>query len=255
MIKKEITEFANSLGIEVFGFSENSFVALFPYYKKEEGNVSLYARSLDYHLVIKNKLEFVREKLLSCGAGKTLIHCDNGEFDDRCAAYEAGLGFYGRNNLLINDKYGSYFFIGQVIHDLDIERDFPLEKKCFGCNKCVDNCVTGTLKEGYEKINCLSDITQRKGELTEEEKAYLKKGGLCWGCDVCQNVCPHNENLSDTAIPEFLNERITSLKLEDVEEISEREFKRRYKKYAFSWRGGKVLKRNLEILREFNEKK
>ena len=82
----------------------------------------------------------------------------------------------------------------------------------------------------------------------------MKKSGLCWGCDVCQNVCPHNENLSDTAISEFLNDRIDSLKPEDLNGISEREFKRRYKNYAFSWRGGKVLKRNLEILREFNEK-
>lgn len=249
MIKNIIIREAKMAGIEIFGFTENAFVALFPYYVKDEhGNISMYARGLDYHKVIKEILKPIKEKSLSLGAKEVIIHCDNGEFDDRDAAYRAGLGFYGKNKMLINDKYGSYFFIGQVICDLEFDADKPLAKTCLGCGRCERECVTGVLKNEYQADKCLSGISQKKGELTEEEASFLRKSGMCWGCDVCQRVCPHNENLETTALPAFLNERIKSLEKSDLENLSERKFKEKYGKYAFAWRGGKVLKRNLEIL-------
>lgn len=255
MIKKKISDIAKKQGIEVFGYNSNAFVGLFPYYVKENGNISLYARSIDYHKVIKEKLMPIKECFESCGAKNVIIHCDNGEYNDRDAAFRAGLGFYGKNNLLINEKYGSYFFIGQVIHNLPIGKDCPVDTKCFECNKCLENCITGTLYKSYNKYDCLSDITQRKGELAEEEKQFIINGGLCWGCDKCQMVCPYNEKLDNTAIPEFLDKRISSLSISDLENISEREFKRKYGDYAFAWRGGKVIKRNLDILRNADEEK
>lgn len=254
MIKEKISDIAKKQDIEVFGFNSNAFVALFPYYIKEKGNISLYARSIDYHKVIKDKLAPIKEYLDSVGAENVIIHCDNGEYNDRDAAFRAGLGFYGKNNLLINEKYGSYFFIGQVIHNLDIGQDSPVLTKCLECNKCLKNCVTGTLSKGYNKYNCLSDITQKKGDLSEMEQQFVKDGGLCWGCDMCQIVCPYNKKLDNTAIPEFLENRICSLNLKDLENFSEKEFKRKYGDYAFAWRGGKVIKRNLEILRNADEK-
>ncbi len=255
MIKEKISDIANKQGIEVFGFNSDAFVALFPYYVKESGNISLYARSIDYHKVIKSKLFPIKEYLESVGAENVIIHCDNGEYNDRDAAFRAGLGFYGKNNLLINQKYGSYFFIGQVVHNLPIGEDHSVETKCLECNKCIENCITGTLCKGYNKYDCLSDITQRKGDLSEEEKRFIVDGGLCWGCDMCQIVCPHNEKLGNTAIPEFLERRICSFNLSDLENISEKEFKRKYGEYAFAWRGGKVIKRNLDILRNVYEEK
>lgn len=255
MIKEKISDLARRQGIEVFGFNSNAFVALFPYYVKETGNISLYARSIDYHKVIKDKLLPVKEYLESVGAEDVIVHCDNGAYNDRDSAFRAGLGFYGRNNLLINKKYGSYFFIGQVVHNLSIGEDCPVEIKCFECNKCLERCVTGTLRKGYDKYNCLSDITQKKGDLTKEEKRFIVNGGLCWGCDMCQTVCPYNEKLDNTAIPEFMDKRINSLELCDLNNISEKEFKRKYGEYAFAWRGGKVIRRNLEILRNADEEK
>lgn len=262
MIKSVISSLARELGIEEFGFSSNSFTALFPYYKKDEGgNISLYARGKDYHKVVYKILYPIKQRFEELGSENAVLHCDNGIYDDRKAAFEAGLGFYGKNNMLINDKYGSFFFIGQVIHNLNIEPDKPLEKECLNCGNCIKHCVTGVLKNGFEEDKCLSAITQKKGELTKEEIALIVKGGLCWGCDACQLVCPHNKALKDTFITDFLQERIASLKLSDFEGISEREFKRRYKDYAFSWRGGRVIKRNLEILEnngsrpKYNEEK
>ncbi len=250
MINDIISNEAKKAGIKVFGFTENAFVALFPYYVKgEQGNISMYARGADYHRVVKDILKPIAEKMLELGAKKADIHCDNGIYNDRKAAFDAGLGFYGKNKMLINDLYGSYFFIGQVVSDLNFIKGTPLEKTCLGCGKCLEACITKTLKEGYSAKKCLSDISQRKGELDEKESEYIKISGMCWGCDACQTVCPHNKDLDTTALKEFLSERILSLSESDLKDLSEREFKDKYGKYAFSWRGAKVLKRNLKVLK------
>jgi len=251
-MKEKIRNFAKSIGIEKIGFSGNSVVALFPYFLEEEtGNLSLYARCLDYHNVVGEKLEQIESFLKELGAKETLVHVDKGGLDDRKAAFDAGLGFYGKNGLLICEEYGSYFFIGQIVHDLNIEADAPLSRKCLSCGACLRYCPGGALSsKGFDPERCLSEISQRKGELSHQQEELIKKNGLCWGCDVCQAVCPHNEDIGTTAIPEFMIGRIRSLSLEDVEKLSNREFKEKYGKYAFSWRGKAPLERNLRLLFE-----
>lgn len=255
MMKQKIIEYAQGLGIEKLGFTENSVVALFPYFVAgEEGNLSLYARSVDYHIVADEKLKALSAILTENGATKTIIHVDKGEYDDRKAAFDAGLGFYGQNGMLICEEYGSYFFIGQIIHDLEIEPDAPLDMDCLMCGRCERECPVGALKGGkVDTEKCLSHITQKRGELAENEKALIKRNGLCWGCDACQRVCPHNRSLKTTAISEFHADRIKNLKLSDIENLSNREFKEKYGKYAFSWRGKGVLIRNLKIWEKSNE--
>ncbi len=255
MIKKEIRDFAHTLGIEHIGFTKDAVVALFPYFVAgEEGNLSLYARSLDYHSVAEEKLKELSVILTNHGAKSTLIHVDKGGYNDREAAYTAGLGFYGQNGMLICEEYGSYFFIGQIIHDLELEADEPIDRDCLMCGRCERECPTHALKGGRVNAEkCLSHITQKRGELTDSENALIRSGGLCWGCDVCQRACPHNRGLSTTAIPEFLKDRVTSLSLCDIEHMSNREFKDKYGKYAFSWRGKGVLIRNLRILSDEKE--
>ncbi len=250
MIKEKIREYALTLGIEKIGFAENSVVALFPYYVAgEEGNLSLYARSVDYHIIAEEKLRKLSKLLADFGATETEVHADKGKHDDRKTAYDAGLGFYGQNGMLICEEYGSYFFIGQIIHDLQIDADTPLDRDCLMCGRCERECPGKALKGG--KVNpekCLSHITQKRGELAEAEQTLIKTYGLCWGCDVCQRVCPHNQGLKTSAMAEFLTDRITSLNPTDIEGLSNREFKDKYGKYAFSWRGRAVLDRNLQIL-------
>ena len=252
MIKDKIRQFANTLGIETIGFSKDAVVTLFPYYvRNESGNVSMYARGIDYHNVGEEKLKRLSEFMVSLGARETLVHVDKGGLDDRKAAFEAGLGFFGKNGLLINEKYGSYFFIGQLVHDLSIEADNPVERECLSCGACIRNCPGGALSEnGFELDKCLSEISQKKGELTAEERILLKSNGLCWGCDTCQKVCPHNEGLETTAMPEFMSNRINALMIDDVENLSNREFKDKYGEYAFSWRGKTPLTRNLRLFSE-----
>ena len=250
MIKDEIREYAKTLGIEKLGFSKNSVVALFPYFVKgEEGNLSLYARSIDYHIIAEEKLKVLSKILTKNGAAKIEIQVDKGEYNDRRAAYEAGLGFYGMNGMLICQEYGSYFFIGQIIHDLLIDSDPICERDCLMCGRCERECPGKALSGGkVDEQKCLSQITQKRGELTSKEESLIKHAKLCWGCDVCQRVCPHNGGLETTAMQEFMGDRISHLALSDIEDLSNSEFKKRYGQYAFSWRGKGVLLRNLKIL-------
>jgi epoxyqueuosine reductase QueG len=252
VIKEKIRQRAKSLGIEKIGFCEGAVVALFPYYvAQEDGNLSLYARSVDYHIVAEEKLRVLAKLLEEDGANFAEVHVDKGKHDDRRAAYEAGLGFYGMNGMLICREYGSYFFIGQILHDLDIEADETLTEECLMCGRCERECPGNALRSGkVEEEKCLSYITQKRGELTQDDVRLMKKHGTCWGCDVCQRVCPHNRGLKTTAIPEFLDSRIAKLKAEDIEGLSNKEFKKRYGGYAFSWRGKSVLLRNLRAYEE-----
>ncbi len=249
MIKQEIINAAFELGIRTIGFSKTAVVALFPYFVKgEEGNLSLYSRGIDYHIVAEEKLERLAKVLLENGASTVQVHVDKGALDDRKAAYEAGLGFFGMNGLLINPRYGSYFFIGQIVHDLEIEAAIPDERECLLCGRCERECPLGALSDGRVDVEkCLSHISQKKGELSQKEQETLKKFGICWGCDICQRVCPHNRGLETTAIDEFLEDRIPWLKSEDIAELSNKEFKEKYGRYAFSWRGKNVLLRNLML--------
>ncbi len=250
MIKNKIREYAKTLGIEKLGFSKSSVVALFPYFVKgEEGNLSLYARGIDYHTVAEEKLKKIADMLTDCGASAVTVCVDKGEQNDRQTAFEAGLGFYGMNGMLICEDYGSYFFIGQVIHDLSIEADTPRERECLMCGRCERECPGKALRGGkVDAERCLSQITQKRGSLTTEEKQLIKSSKLCWGCDTCQRVCPHNSGLKTTAMAEFLQDRICSLEPSDIEGLSNNEFRKSYGKYAFSWRGKSPLARNLKIL-------
>lgn len=253
-MKNKIFNFIHSLGIEKCGVAsyngKSAIVCLFPYYIGDrEGNLSLYARSFDYHSVIKEKLSPV------CDFIRTLvpeteceIFADIGPEVDRRLAYEAGLGFYGKNKMLINDALGSYFFIGYILCDLDLAPDTPLQKTCMGCNLCIESCPGRALDEEFDLSKCASNISQKKGDLTESEIAILKKSGLVFGCDMCQRVCPHN-NIAPQPMAEFTEDLIDSLSIEDLEKLSNREFMRKYKNRAFSWRGKEVLRRNLKIIK------
>ena len=248
MMKQQIISMAEELDIKKCGFSRDSFVALFPYYiENEPGNISQYARGRDYHEVLRQKLDPIAKKITELG-GTGIIHIDNGQLNDRDAAYQAGLGFYGMNNMLICEEYGSYFFIGQVVHGLNIEADGPTEKTCLKCGKCIKECTGNALGNGMFDIDrCVSHISQKKGTLSCEDEKLILKSGLCWGCDRCQEVCPFNSKIENTAIEEFKTERICELKLKDVENLSNRQFREKFEGYAFNWRGRNVLVRNLKL--------
>ena len=234
--------------INPFYIMENAqsiIVYLIPYKTGgERTNLSEYAKGRDYHIVSEKISKAVCEYLNSLGF-ETKFFCDNGVLDDRYIAYLAGLGVYGKNGLLINKKYGSYTFIGYIITDCKVQRGTRQKGSCAKCGRCIQSCPGRAISESgicYEK--CASYITQKKGELSSEEADILKKSGYVWGCDICQEVCPHNASAECTKIEDFTNNLILSL---ENEGLSNRKFMNKYKERAFSWRGAGVVQRNLDI--------
>ena len=228
-------------------------VCAFPYYIGEfkESNISKYCYGEDYHIVVKEMLQQICDYLsMNIENFEYKVFADNGPLVDRYLAYISGIGYFGINNNIITDKYGSYVFIGYIMTNYEFTPDSPLDKTCIKCGKCVKYCPGNALLGNYEMNpkRCLSYITQKKGELEIEEEAILKKHKKVFGCDICQEVCPHNKNIMTTNIDRFKNDIITKIDKDEIDNISNKEFKRRYGNRAFSWRGKNIIKRNLDLV-------
>ena len=181
-------------------------------------------------------------------------YADTGPLADRYLALRAGLGWIGKNQMLIHPVWGSYCFISYLTLNAPLEADAPaaMETTCMRCGRCVRSCPGGALTEdgAFRLERCRSLITQKTGELAPWEIRILQKDSLIFGCDVCQKVCPHNAGVPLTMIKEFREDLIASLSKADLQDVSRRQFAARYPDRAFTWRGPAVLRRNLELLLE-----
>jgi len=224
-------------------------VCLFSYCIGEKGRISRYAMGEDYHKVVINALEKGCEILKQNGFSSK-AYADNSPLLERYLAYLAGLGFFGKNGMLINEKYGSFVFVGYILTDCEMPCDTPLDNSmCIGCNKCIDACPGNALGEdfSFNENKCVSYLTQKKGELTGKEQEIIKKSGYIWGCDICQNVCPYNYTAQRTNIPQFFKNLVFDIEID--ENMSNSEFGRKFSNRAFAWRGKNVLKRNIELFK------
>lgn len=210
------------------------------------GNVSKYARGTDYHTVVRDKLSALCARLeADAGAFERYIFCDTSPLCDKYLAYQAGLGVFGRSHLLIHPVYGSYIFLGGIVTDLPLAADAPLEGGCAGCGRCAAACPGRAFEYGFDAARCASYLLQKKGALSEEEQAVVERAGMAWGCDVCSDVCPHNQSVPITDIDEF---RPTLYDLRPDNLRSDADFRTEYGGHAFAWRGRKTLLRNAEIV-------
>ncbi len=231
---------------DILSGSKSIIVYLLPYnHGGKPENLSLYATGQDYHLVFNKISSKINQKLKEDGYD-SVFFSDSGPLNERKLAERVGLGFIGDNHFLINKKYGSYAFIGYIITTLEIKPSIAKTDQCLHCDKCVFACPTNALsKNNFDFSKCISYITQKKEELTNEEIDLIKKGKSVWGCDICQRVCPMNKDVSLTHLPEFKENLILCIK---NEYLSNRQYQKKYRSRAFSWRGKSVIDRNLSIL-------
>ncbi len=232
--------------------SSSVIVMLFPYFshKIKRGNLSKYACVKDYHKVLKeisqNLIKDLSEKYPQ---EDFVFFCDNSPVKEIEVAISCGLGVKGKNGLLINENFGSYCFIGTIITTLKLD-DFKIhkEKICLSCGLCHKNCPGKAISDGKINIDkCLSHINQKKGDLSPSEEKLILESGYIWGCDICQDICPMNKNIFETYIPEFKEDIMENLFLEDILNLSNKAFCEKYMDRAFTFRGVSVLKRNLNI--------
>ncbi len=233
----------------------------FPYLKdldfNEKIHVSKYTLGRDYHAVTMEYMVRVSQFIESLG-GKAMCFVDSNALPERYIATSSGVGFIGKNNTLITEKYGSYVFLGEIITDLIIEPDKPIKQKCGECEICLKACPTNSIAKGQEGINnnaniCLSYITQKKDI---EDSWFDKLNGRLFGCDTCQRACPYNQEIQLSPIREFeAYEHMKRIQLHELISIDNEQFKEKYKVTSCGWRGKNILKRNAIISAVFSEKK
>ena len=173
--------------------------------REPSGPVARYARGDDYHDVLETKLRalhhYIDELVGTPVRGKAYV--DTGPLLERDLGRLAGLGWFGKNTMLINPRLGSFFFLGVLLLDLDVPPDPPFESDhCGTCTRCLDACPTNALIEPgvLDARRCISYLTiEQKGEIPVDLRERI--GGLLYGCDICQDVCPWNEKFS-RALPD-----------------------------------------------------
>lgn len=227
-------------------FAKYVTVFLIPYkIKVKEHNVSLYAVSRDYHFYIKKFGERLRAELDKNGISEKIeIFADNSPFYERKLAKALKLGCIGKNGLLINKKYGSFVFIAELVTEkaLSLSGAESNLDSCISCSACLRACPSRCLGNAENGGECMSQLTQKK-TLSHEQEELVKKHYLLWGCDICQEVCPHNRTAKDTPISFFKEKLMPNVTKELVLSMDDSEFSER----AYAWRGKNVILRNIEL--------
>jgi len=219
----------------------------------EAPKISKYAYGNDYHHVIKGKLrelvDFINENIGEVD-GRAFV--DSAPVMDKAWAAKAGLGWIGKNSNLINPKNGSFFFIGELILDIDLEPDQPIRDHCGTCTACIDACPTEAIVKPYvvDGSKCISYFTiELKDAIPTSMKGQFDN--WAFGCDVCQDVCPWNRFSKPHSEPQFNpHPDMLAMTKKDWEELTEDVFKKVFQKSAVKRAKFEGLKRNLKFLRD-----
>lgn len=219
----------------------------------EEDNfvISKYAYGKRYPPFIKIKMEPLAAFIDSFdhAGGSSKIFVDSGPVLEKAWAQRCGIGWQGKNTLLINPKLGSYFFLGIILTTLEIDPDPGEQDHCGNCRKCMEACPTGALDRPYELDirRCISYCTLVKNaEMIEEVRSKL--GGRIYGCDTCQDVCPYNRFAKPTSHAHFhASEELKSLRRSDWMNLTETKFKTLFAGGSIEEKGYEKLMRNIHF--------
>jgi epoxyqueuosine reductase len=216
--------------------------------------ISKYAYGIDYHYVIKDKLKellhFINENIGEV-SGRAFV--DSAPVLDKAWAKKAGLGWVGKNANLINKKSGSFFFLSELIVDLELEYDIePTADHCGTCTRCIDACPTDAIVAPYivDGSRCISYLTiELKEAIPDEFKG--KMDNWMFGCDVCQNVCPWNRfSVLHTEQAFNPTNELLEMNKRDWEEITEDVFRKVFKDSPVKRTKFSGLKRNIDFLKD-----
>lgn len=226
-----------------------NFIALaFPYAHElvwpADAHFSVYVRGRDYHQVVQGYLEAIAGFIRDLGH-QAEIHVDSTELPERLIAASAGLGWIGRNGMLITEAFGSYVFLGEIRTDMPLPTATGTiapddRSRCGDCRRCVAACPVQILGADYVQTRrCLSSLTQQK---TPDRSELQLLGGRLFGCDTCQRVCPFNEGRDHTGLADFRPlEYMVHPDLDELIRLSKGRFRDRYAITSAGWRGKSVL--------------
>ena len=226
----------------------------FPTKKKFNDNsflISKYAYGKDYHIIIKDKLkELFSQMKKEVGDIEGRVFVDSAPIHERAWAKISGLGWIGKNSLLLNKKMGSYFFLAELICDLDLEYDSTVSDHCGTCTKCIDACPTDAITQAQvvDANRCISYLTiENKNEIPKElSKSF---NNYIFGCDICQDVCPWNKFSTSHNEKEFLpKEEFSKMSKKDWQELTHETFNKIFKNSAVKRAKFQGLKRNIKAV-------
>ncbi|MEP6792989.1 MAG: tRNA epoxyqueuosine(34) reductase QueG [Saprospiraceae bacterium] len=214
--------------------------------------ISKYAYGEDYHKVVRRRLkELVAELKKEVGDFHGRVFVDSAPVMERDWAKRSGQGWIGKNTLLIHPRQGSYFFLAEIILDVEFEYDQPIRDHCGTCTRCIDACPTEAISPaGYilDGSKCISYLTiELKSQIPEEFKGKMED--WIFGCDICQEVCPWNRFSKPHHEPAFeMDDRLKEYKKEDWFELTSEVFEDMFSKSPLKRTGYEGLKRNIKFV-------
>ena len=219
---------------------------------KESPKISKYAYGNDYHFVIKDKLkllfQYIQDEIGDVG-GRVFV--DSAPVMDKVWAKKSGLGWIGKNSNLINPKEGSFFFIAELILDIELEEDGPIKDYCGTCTRCIDECHTDAIVDPYvvDGSKCISYLTIELKDQILPNEFKGKMDNWMFGCDICQDVCPWNRFSKPTNEPHFSpHDSLLHLNKADWQDLTEDVFRELFKNSAVKRTKFSGLKRNIDFL-------
>jgi epoxyqueuosine reductase len=222
-----------------------------------ELKISKYAYGRDYHFVIKDKLKALAERIRErIGAVEGRAFVDSAPVLDRAWARKSGLGWIGKNSNLIHPKAGSFFFIAELIVDLETAPDSPMKDYCGTCTRCIDACPTQAIiaPQQVDGSKCISYFTiELKEKIPSDQKG--KFDNWMFGCDVCQDVCPWNRFSTPTKEQQFsMNPEIDNMQAAEWMEMTEEVFGKVFSESPLQRPGLEAIKRNVQFILSPDEK-